>query len=175
MKIEDARGVAEVNAASWRAAYQDLLPRSFLSSLDVNTMAGTWRQRIRRGEVRKWVVDVEGTVWAYATAGPCRDPDMEPGFCGEIYELYVHPQAWKMGMGHALMSRAWRALEREGVLWGVLWVLEANGEARAFYERNGLQHDGQRRLSRTGGCLLPTLRYARPLNAVAPFSSSHAS
>ncbi len=170
MRPDDALGVAEVHATAWRAAYWDLLPRRYLATLQPEPLARRWRRRIiRRPSNHRWVLKATGRIWAYITAGPSRSEDIGDGFAGEIFELYVHPDAQRMGMGRALLDRSWEGLEAGGYLWGVLWVLEANAPAQRFYERQGLRRDGTRRPSGIGGRRLPCVRYARPLNAIDPF------
>lgn len=172
MTPDDAAGVAQVHSAAWRSAYRSLLPGHYLSGLTVPALTRSWRRRMGRPWEHRWVVDVGGHLWAYATAGPSRGDGAEPGFAGEVYELYVHPQAQGMGMGAALLDRAWRTLEAEGLFWGELWVLRDNHGARTFYEDQGLRQDrGRARRTEVGGVMMPCVCYARPLNAVSPVAA----
>jgi len=50
-----------------------------------------------------------------------------------IDHLYVHPDYWRMGIGHLLIEHARRFSPLH--LW--LYTLQVNVNARAFYEKNG--------------------------------------
>ena len=52
------------------------------------------------------------------------------------------------------------------LFWIVVWVVEVNHAARAFYRRVGLQPDGARRVDRLAGEPVPVVRYAGTLNRV---------
>ena len=65
-------------------------------------------------------------------SGPCRhEPES-----GEVYSIYVRPDAWGTGSGWALMDAAveWLAERWQEA---ILWVAEENPRARRFYERYG--------------------------------------
>jgi ribosomal protein S18 acetylase RimI-like enzyme len=85
---------------------------------------------------------------------------------GEVYSLYAHPDAWSTGAGAALLSAARERLRACGRAEAVLWVLEANARARAFYERQGLRPTGERGVLRLGGAVLTELQYGTALPAV---------
>jgi len=164
MKAVDSPGVAAVEVASWRAAYDRILPGSWLGEL--GTISGTrkWLRRLRRDPLHHAIAELDGQVVGYVGWGPTRDLDLEPGFAGEIYSLYVHPEGWGSGIGARLHSWAWEQLAGDGYLWGVLWVVEQNHRARHFYERQGLETDGRTRWTRVGDQQVRLVRYARPVN-----------
>ncbi|MDP9237087.1 MAG: GNAT family N-acetyltransferase [Chloroflexota bacterium] len=78
--------------------------------------------------------------------------------------MYVTPEAWGIGAGRALMQAARDALLDLEFRDAVLWVLEANGRARRFYERAGWRPDGVTRTDDYGGVELPAVRYVQSLN-----------
>ena len=134
------------------------------------TLAARWSSRLtKRGELR-WGILLGSRVVGYCTAGFCRDEDMEHGFAGEIFELYVHPRLQGRGLGRELMAQTWSELERAGFRWGVLWVLEANKSAQRFYERCGLHRDGSRQRLMHGGRRVWAMRYTQPLNRFDPLA-----
>jgi GNAT superfamily N-acetyltransferase len=77
----------------------------------------------------------------------------------EIYAIYVMPEAWRSGVGGALLSTAVDHWRESGVTALVLWVLEANSAGRAFYEAMGWQPDGIRQLIDLGGFTVAEVRY----------------
>jgi ribosomal protein S18 acetylase RimI-like enzyme len=126
----DAAAVARVQQETWRAAYAHVFPADGLAGdfIDVDR----WRRQLVDPPAG-WTTFVAGDpVVGFASVGPSRD---EPG-TGELYAIYVHPDAWSTGAGRALLVRAEERLA-EDYDEATLWVLEANPRARRFYERGG--------------------------------------
>lgn len=128
---EDARAIAKVRVDTWRAAYVGVMPQAVLDGLDVDVDTRRWRRWLSR-EGTVFVAEREGRVVGFVSAGPCRH---EEG-AGEIYGIYVHPDAWGTGAGRALMDAAVDSLTARWTE-AVLWVAEENPRARRFYERYG--------------------------------------
>ena len=76
----------------------------------------------------------------------------------ELRAIYVDPPAQGAGVGSALLDAAVEALRANGHAEAFLWTFEANGLARAFYERHGWEADGGRQEH-----LAPEVRYRRTL------------
>jgi GNAT superfamily N-acetyltransferase len=60
--------------------------------------------------------------------------------------LYVVPERWATGVGTALHDRALEIVAKRGLAMCHLWVLEANNQARRFYERRGWRENGTTRV-----------------------------
>jgi GNAT superfamily N-acetyltransferase len=135
----DCRGIAEVHVRTWRAAYQHAFAPELLEGLSVDERETQWRQRIEE-EAAVWVAQMLGRVVGFASVGPSRT---EEGV-GELYAIYVLPEAWGSGAAHELMGavKAWFA--SEGYSTAMLWVLADNPRARRFYERQGWSAEGMR-------------------------------
>ena len=73
-------------------------------------------------ENKVWVAEVAGRSVAFMA--------MNKDF---IDQLYIHPDNWRQGIGHALLQFA-REQSPEH-LW--LYTLQVNTNARAFYEKHG--------------------------------------
>lgn len=173
----DAEAIARVHSETWRVTYAGLLAPSYLAALDVEALAPRWRGRLGRPDRSGVLVAEEaGRVVGFATfAGATGDADLA-GFAGEIEMLYIHPSAQRRGHGRALLGAASGTLADHPFYWLVVWVVEANHAARAFYHQVGLRLDGGRRSERMPGKAVQTVRYAGPLNPVvipaAPASTS---
>lgn len=163
---EDAQRIARIHRDSWRLAYAGILRRSDLDRLTLRRLIPRWRETLRGVAV----VEVDGRVEGFVTIGPTRDPDMV-GFAGEIFMLYVHPDAWGRGAGRALLDAAAATLSRRGHRWLVLWVLAENTAAQAFYRRMGLRYDGRARLDTQMLGSPRLLRYAMALNSPSSFQN----
>jgi GNAT superfamily N-acetyltransferase len=108
--------------------------------------AEAWEPVLRDTPERARVVVLEdrGALRGVAGAGPARDDDLDRTTTGELYALYVHPDAWGRGYGDALHAAALDHLRAEDFSAAVLWVLEGNHRARRFYADRGWREDGAR-------------------------------
>jgi ribosomal protein S18 acetylase RimI-like enzyme len=121
----DAPAIAAVQARAWRHAYADIVEPERMP--DPTERELRWRERLaERAEV--YVFDQDGQVAGFAALDRC-----------ELRAIYVDPPAQGAGVGTALLATAERALRAAGHREAFLWVFEANGLARAFYERHGWQ------------------------------------
>jgi ribosomal protein S18 acetylase RimI-like enzyme len=155
----DARPVAEVHVASWRAAYRGLLPDELLASLSVEERTERWQEWLRGG-VGMIVLERDEAVMGFAAFGPARDGDAD---VGEVYAIYLDPREWGRGSGRALMDAAVARLRESGFDEAVLWVLETNERARRFYGAGGWRTDGATKVDIRRGFELPEVRYRREL------------
>ncbi len=140
---DDAAGIATVHIASWKAAYANLLPAEMLDRLDIAEREPVWRERLHQAEkihLRAWVATKGGETIGFATTGPSPDGDLPPGV-HELSALYLIPSMWRRGIGSRLLAIAEESLKTAGVRELVLWVLEGNDGAKAFYEGQGWKTD----------------------------------
>jgi GNAT superfamily N-acetyltransferase len=153
---EDARAIAEVHVATWRATYVGIIPQEILDALDVDAREADWATWVRAGDSVTFVAEDGGRVVGFASAGPCR------GFedLGELYAIYVLPRFWGTGAGSSLMAAA---VEWLAARWSAaaLWVAEENPRARRFYERRGWLPDDHRVEEVAPGAPVAEVRYHR--------------
>jgi ribosomal protein S18 acetylase RimI-like enzyme len=137
----DARAIAEIHVAAWRAAYRGVMPDAYLASLSVDERVQRWKSNIARpGPSKVALVEIGGEIAGFCSFGPTRDP--APPDTAEIYSINIRPGAWGRGVGRALCEHALReAAAREHTVM-TLWVLKENDRARRFYERLGYAPDG---------------------------------
>jgi ribosomal protein S18 acetylase RimI-like enzyme len=106
-------------------------------------------------------MDADGSRFVgVVLARPCADRPT----VGELARLYVVPERWGRGVGRRLHDAALDHLTAEGFAQAVLWVLEENTRARAWYERLGweLTHETLSILPDAG---IVDVRYRIPLDA----------
>ena len=125
----DALAVETVRIRGWQAAYRGIVSDAFLDGLVID--AERRARMITSGQATTLVAEDVG-VLGMAVCGPARDGEDAM----ELYALYVDPGCWRTGVGTALLAAC------EGVT--VLWVLEDNERAQAFYRRQGFTADGGR-------------------------------
>lgn len=145
----DARALATVQVASWRAAYRTLLPAEVLAGLSVPDIEQVWSGRLATRPPRTSVVvahDAQDLV-GFASAGPPVDPaDRADPATGDLYTLYLDPGHWGRGVGAALHAAALDRLVVHGYTHAGLWVLDGNVRAQNFYLRHGWTDAGRMRV-----------------------------
>ena len=70
---------------------------------------------------------------------------------GEIHAIHVAPGERGRGIGWQLLTASVAALRAHGIRRAILWVVEDNSSARAFYERQEWAWDGTRLERPLGG------------------------
>jgi GNAT superfamily N-acetyltransferase len=85
---------------------------------------------------------------------------------GELYAIYVTPDAWGTGAGRALMAEHLERIWRSGFDEAVLWVLDDNPRARRFYEAAGWTTDGAAKDYQLLGTPVRVVRYRIELSSV---------
>jgi ribosomal protein S18 acetylase RimI-like enzyme len=153
---DDALAIETIRVRGWRTAYRHVFPAADLDALPIDPER--WRSRLLVPPPG-WstvVCEDERRVVGFASTGPSRDEDA----FGEVYAIYVDPDAWSTGAGRALMAAAEEALAAEYSV-ALLWVLEANPRARGFYERAGWGPDGVRKAEERFGVRAPEVRYRK--------------
>jgi GNAT superfamily N-acetyltransferase len=173
----DAQSIARIRAESWRMIYANVLPEQTLAEMT------TPEAIAREGEWRA-AHPMDGVLIAEAPGEPDADPSGLVGFAAfgperseddqpyqplpgpddvgraELYAIYVIPRRWSTGVGRALLEEVLTLAASVGYTDISLWVLEANAQARRFYELAGFRRTGESLiLNRLGG--VTELRYRR--------------
>jgi ribosomal protein S18 acetylase RimI-like enzyme len=143
----DAEAIARLHLASYRAAYQDLIPAEVLSSLRSEDREKRWQAALnypRRCTLVAEDDDAGPAIIGFAEVGPSRDDDAGAE-TGELMTLHVTQGHWRRGLGRSLNGIAIATLAARGFRTATLWVLAGNSRARAFYEAMGWNDDGTAR------------------------------
>lgn len=163
--VDDAGPIAAVHVRSWQEAYRGQLPQALLDGLSVERRTTQVRDMLSAPQHGMWVAIEDGQVVGFASVGDARDADTTPD-TGELYAIYLAPQAWGIGVGRALHDTAVTALATNYAE-AILWVLETNARARRFYERQGWVTDGARKEEQRGDAVLEEVRYRRALEVTS--------
>lgn len=154
---DDATRLAEVHITSWQHAYRGLFPDEFLERLDMDRRIQFFAERIGAGEI-VLVSEADGEVVAFCWPAASSEPEW-----GEILSIYAHPDYWGKGHGHDLLEAGEEHLRAQRFQRALLWVLDANTRARAFYERQGWVLGGGLKLEEIGGTQVTEVRYEKEL------------
>ncbi len=157
--IDDARQIAEIHVAGWRAAYRGLIPDAYLANLSEDQRESGWRSALERGEPTILVAIDRGSLVGWIAFGKCRDED-QPSRTGEVWAVYARPEYWSRGVGRSLWLAARSALISSGFNRVTLWVLAGNERAYRFYRIAGFTEDTSIRKPREfGGVTLDEVRF----------------
>jgi L-amino acid N-acyltransferase YncA len=157
---DDADAIASVHVRSWQAAYRGIVPDAMLEGLSIERRASWWRDELTEmmPPTACWVVECSGRIVGFASIGTARGDSAGPRI-GELFTLYLEPEAWSQGLGRALNDQAIVGLRASGFRSAILWVLADNVRGRRFYERAGWQPDGATMGWETSGTTLDEVRY----------------
>ncbi|GGF13615.1 N-acetyltransferase [Halobacillus andaensis] len=135
-KAADAEEIAKVSTSSWKSTYENILPDSFLSSLDPRNKRSKWEEFIvEEAENFVYVVEtMDGEVVGFCHGGLERTRNYP--FRGELYAIYFYKEVQGDGLGQKLLEVLARKLQSEGIQSMLVWVLEEN-PYRRFYETLG--------------------------------------
>lgn len=147
----DIYEIGKVYCESWKAAYRDLLPQSYLDGLTP--------ENCRPGEisVNDIVLEEQGNICGICHIQPARDRDSR--VWGEIVSIYLLPEKWGCGCGGRLLRLALCKLQQRGFDNVCLWVLKDNGRARRFYEKHGFVLSGKERQIEVAECSVYEVEY----------------
>lgn len=140
---DDADGITDVQVASWRAGYAHVFPESVLYADEFDSSRrqfwSAWR--FSPGH-RVAVAERSERIVGFSSYGPERE--RARGFTGrgEVWAFYLHPDVWGSGTGGEMIDHVELRLRAEGFAEAVLWVLNDNPRARAFYEKFGWSSTG---------------------------------
>ena len=166
--LADAAGLARVQVHGWQTAYRGIFPNELLDGFTIEKRISVFAERLGnpdRPEDREWLCERGGEIIGWGCWMPSRDDDADPSIVAEVTAVYVHPSAWRLGVGTLLMDHIHThisGLGRYGET--TLWVLEENPRARRFYERHGYRTDGTRKAQPKFPEIIE-VRYRRPIGA----------
>ncbi len=160
MKPSDATGVATIQVDCWRKAYAGIIPDKYLASLDASSKAKTWESGLSLNPDVIRIVALEKNVPLGFVAGlENRSSAFYPEIASEAWSIYVHPDHWKKGIGKMLLLafiEEMKALKHKTM---IVWALEENLPARAFYEAMGGVLQSQNQTQTFGGKSLTEVAY----------------
>jgi GNAT superfamily N-acetyltransferase len=144
----DRQEIAAVRAASWKAAYSQLVPESYLHWLSAPEGIAEWISRVSWTDNHHFVAELGGRIIGWASCGPSREPGGALASClvGELYAIYFLPAFWHRGFGTRLRAEAENALASDQFGSIEAWAFAHNAAARGFYLKRGYTLDPTRSL-----------------------------
>ena len=149
-EMQDAAAIAHVHVQSWRTAYEGIVPKEYLASLNEAERVPLWQDWLAR-DLSMFVAEIGGEVVGFAGGGAIREPfDV---YDSELYTLYLLREEQGRGLGKALLGAVAEALVEKGYKSMLVWVLEQNA-AVGFYKRAGVEYLMSKQIE-IGGVQLP--------------------
>lgn len=162
---EDATEIARIQLATWRTAYDRVLPASVLEGVGDELAAAQWHAAITSPPSREHrVLVAQEQQWpvGFAAFGPAGDQDLTgdagPATTAEIVTLLVEPRWARRGHGSRLLAAVVDLTRAAGFTTGVAWVLEADVASLSFYRGAGWQPDGTGRAMDMDGTTVHEVR-----------------
>lgn len=148
--LEDAAEIANVQINSWREAYRNLIPNSYLENMPLSfrRRQKTWARVAGEPDKALFVAETPEVIVGFAIFSASRDPQFT-GY-GELQAMYLFEKFHKRGIGAALMKEGMSFLLRGGFTKAHCWVLENNPTIK-FYEKSGAVFSGIRREDEIAG------------------------
>lgn len=153
--VEDSAGIARVQVDTWRNTYREIVPQHFLDEMDYEQRSEAWKEQLAKGDSYIFVADMDKVVCGFISGGRLREPLV--GYDGEIYAVYILPEAQRHGCGRAMMRRMAQVLSEDGLKSMAVWVLEKN-PACEFYARLGGKRAAEQEIE-IGGAKLVEVAY----------------
>ncbi|MBR3668265.1 MAG: GNAT family N-acetyltransferase [Ruminococcus sp.] len=142
---DDVFEISSIYEQSWKYAYKDIVPKTFLDSIP----EGKWAKHLGREDMHHLVLEEEGRLIGTASCCASRWEHFD-GF-GEIVSIYLLPADLGKGKGAPLLRECLDLLAKDGYDRVMLWVLDENLPARHFYEKHGFVFSGEYRDDKIGG------------------------
>ncbi len=147
----DCDGIGKVYCESWKSAYQNLLPRTYL---DLLTAGNCSPNKVSANDI---VLVEQERVLGICHFSEARNRDNE--VWGEVVAIYLLPEIWGRGQGRVLLQYSLGELKKKGFQNVCLWVLKDNIRARTFYEKNGFRVSGNEREIEIAECRTSEVEY----------------
>lgn len=136
---EDIPAALDMKLQAWEEAYGDLRPASFFAHAraSLEQQADWWVRGLAQGAELWIAANRNGDIVGIAGGGPAAEDDADTGTGIELQLLYVLASEYGTGLARRLLATVLG--DRDAVL----WVLEPNARARAFYAKHGFVADGR--------------------------------
>lgn len=141
--LTDAEQIARIHAESWRAAYHSFIPENFFNNkANLESRRELWNRLLSQEHDSHFAMENDGEIIGFFSLKKARDADLPENTC-ELVAIYFAPHSWHQGCGSQAMQFILSRAKEQGYKRIVLWVLEKNAPARAFYEKWDFRFDGK--------------------------------
>ena len=139
--LTDIDAMARIHVSSWQAAYQDLMPASYIAQFSYERRHNMWRKVVSQQLADVLVAERDGAIKGFLCVHQLRGDSS--GTIAEINTLYVCPTHFSQGAGSALMHACEQWLNTTRYQSIEISVLDSNTRGIAFYRRHGFVATGK--------------------------------
>ncbi|HEY2660603.1 MAG TPA: GNAT family N-acetyltransferase [Caulobacteraceae bacterium] len=140
----DARRLTELGRETFAATFGHLYPPEDLAAFQAESHTPErYAEWAENPDFGLWIAERDSQAIGYALVGPCHlpHPEVTPE-CGELWRIYVRPEAQGSGLGARMMQTALDWLNKPGrALWIGVW--SGNHGAQRLYGRHGFSKVGE--------------------------------
>lgn len=135
---QDVRPALQMKLQAWREAYATLRDESFFAHHEgqLDGQAAWWERGLASGAQFFIAEDRDGRIIGLAGGTPVIEEDQDAGVDVELGMLYVLEEYYGTGLGQHLFDVV---LGQHDAL---VWVLQGNERALAFFAKQGFTPDG---------------------------------
>ncbi|WP_313814544.1 GNAT family N-acetyltransferase [Glutamicibacter sp.] len=136
--LEDVRPALEMKLEAWRQAYKNFRDEDFFlfHEQQLEAQVAWWERGLASGAQFIIAENTSGEIIGLAGGTPSIDEDQDAGVDIELGMLYILEDHYGSGLGGHLLDVVL------GQRPALLWVLEGNDRAIAFYRKHGFEFDG---------------------------------
>lgn len=159
--LSDANAIAQLHAKNWQMFYQGIWRDDYLTQKVLADRQEVWQTRLMQAPVQQHILGVyqEETLVGFV----CVVLDQDEKWGSLLDNLHVSHRYQGLGLGKKLMQAAAAIVQAQSSKPSLyLWVLEANHQARRFYDRLGAIHPETLPYAAPDGGTYATCRYAWP-------------
>jgi GNAT superfamily N-acetyltransferase len=157
--FRDYQDIAALQTESWRNAYRDILPASYLDGPILEERQIHWQNLMLSADGKRrgvFLVKDDGALLGFA----CVLLDEDPAWGARLDNIHVRPAFRGKGTGRVLFKWAAQWVSTREPQWPMhLFVFEANHPARRFYEGLDGKVVEQYAQQTPAGVVVPSLRF----------------
>lgn len=157
----DAAEIARIQLATWRIAYQRLMPRHVLAEISEDWLNERWSEAITSPPSPKHrvLIAVEQTQQDYVVGFLASGPDEDDAAVAAITELLVEPRWGRRGHGSRLLAAAVDLWREDGFSQAGAWSFERDTAMNKFLASAGWAQDGLSRELDVDDLMVPQIHW----------------
>lgn len=143
--------LARIHLASKLVAEESIVDPEYLASFSQGIFEEKWTRFLKAEDAEQYIMLDEGATVGLVSFGklrtaPAGTSKIRPLYSSEIYAIYIDPEHFQKGYGHALLKHAVQILKEQKHKTLCLWALEKNKNACAFYTAMGGERVGKQQV-----------------------------
>ncbi|HCU51355.1 MAG TPA: GNAT family N-acetyltransferase, partial [Micromonosporaceae bacterium] len=154
---DDAAEIARIQLATWRIAYQRMLPRHVLDEVNEDFLRERWLEAVLEPPTprHRVLIAVEQAAQEYLVGFLASGPEDDDHDVAGVTELLVEPRWGRRGHGSRLLAASVDLWRSDGLTEASAWVFEADAATNKFLTSAGWAPDGEARALDVDDLLVP--------------------